>query len=164
MLDQAIKIILIFLLIFTPIAIGSMEVWAFSVMELGILLIIILWAIQTAIGNRQLAIGNPQSSVCNHASKPPRINTSTHSRIHLMIVVLLSLFLLLVLFQLLPLPAGIVKMISPKTFALRHSLTIDPVRSFLLPLKVESARQKHYESSYSRYPIRGCRRIPLRDV
>ena len=44
MLNKAIKLILMFLLIFTPIAFGSMELWAFSLMELGILLMIILWA------------------------------------------------------------------------------------------------------------------------
>ena len=49
MYDKLIKSILIFLIIFTPIAFGSMELWAFSIMELGILLIIILWAVQSLI-------------------------------------------------------------------------------------------------------------------
>ncbi len=44
-----IKFILIFLIVFTPIAFGSIELWAFSIMELGILLIIILWAVQSLI-------------------------------------------------------------------------------------------------------------------
>ncbi len=51
MIYYLIKLILTLLLIFTPIAFGSMELWAFSLMELGILLMIVLWAIQSIIGN-----------------------------------------------------------------------------------------------------------------
>jgi hypothetical protein len=46
MVNHAINFILISLLIFTPIAFASMDFWAFSLMELGILFMIILWAIQ----------------------------------------------------------------------------------------------------------------------
>jgi len=46
MFVRAIQIILIFLLIFTPVAFGSMDIWAFSLMELGILLILSLYSIQ----------------------------------------------------------------------------------------------------------------------
>ncbi len=38
MIDKAIQGILISLFIFTPVAFGSMDIWAFSLMELGILL------------------------------------------------------------------------------------------------------------------------------
>jgi hypothetical protein len=40
--------------------------------------------------------------------------------------VLLFLFCCLVLFQIVPLPSGIVKLLSPKTYSLRHSLISDP--------------------------------------
>jgi hypothetical protein len=49
MVNLFIKFILILLLVFTPIAFGSVELWAFSLMELGILLMIILWVIQSLI-------------------------------------------------------------------------------------------------------------------
>ena len=68
MVNLFIKFILISLIIFTPIAFGSVELWAFSLMELGILLIIILWAIQKIITpnselkTSQSAIRNPQWS------------------------------------------------------------------------------------------------------
>ena len=118
LLDRFINFILIGLLIFTPIAFGSVELWAFSLMELGILLIIVLWAIQSVIGKRRLAVGNTQSAF--------RIPCSSGRRAHSAIMIIfLCLFLLLVLFQMLPLPSEIVKIISPKTFALRHSLTFD---------------------------------------
>ena len=89
MLNHLITLILIFLIIFTPIAFGSIELWAFSVMELGILLVMILWAVQS------LRLRIPNS--------PLRVRASTHPRVHIAMV-LLSLFLLLILSQLLPLP------------------------------------------------------------
>jgi O-antigen ligase len=112
MIDTVIKLILIFLLIFTPVIFGSMELWALSLMELSILLMFILWAVQSIIGNRQMAIGSrTNSKFC---------------------FIFLSLFLILILFQILPLPSGVIKIISPKTFALRNSLTFD-----LLPLAIQ---------------------------
>lgn len=114
MINHLITLILIFLIIFTPIAFGSIELWAFSVMELGILFIIILWAVQS------LRLRIPNS--------PPRVDASTHPRIH-MTIILLSLFLLLILFQMISLPSGILKIISPKTFALRSALSLEPSAS-----------------------------------
>ena len=116
MLDKAIKIILIFLLIFTPIAFGSMELWAFSLMELGILLVIILFAIDKIIISVR---NNPITHSPINASPHLHINASTH----LPIYAVLSFFLLLILLQMLPLPSGIIKIISPKTYALHHALS-----------------------------------------
>ena len=118
MINILIKFILIFLLIFTPIAFGSMELWAFSLMELGILLIIILWGIQSGIGNRQRAI-----TLNSELKNLPSAISYQPSALAL---ILLSLFLCLVLLQMLPLPPGIVKVISPKTFFLRNTLSFEP--------------------------------------
>ncbi|RPJ04801.1 MAG: hypothetical protein EHM36_09315, partial [Deltaproteobacteria bacterium] len=49
MINRFIEILLILLLIFTPVAFGAMDLWAFSSMELGILLIISLGAVQWGI-------------------------------------------------------------------------------------------------------------------
>jgi O-antigen ligase len=100
-------------LIFTPIAFGSMEIWAFSLMELGILLIIILWAIQSMIA--------PQSAI--------GLNSELRTPNSAFCFIFLSLFLLLVLFQMIPLPSGMIKLISPKTYELRQQLqvTSDPL-------------------------------------
>jgi O-antigen ligase len=126
MLNFFIKLILIFLLVFTPIAFGSMELWAFSTMELGILLIIILWVIQNMVQGR-----SPESYMVQGTSSDPLINPSTHPRINPSthppintLTVFLSLFLLLILLQLLPLPPGVLKILSPKTFEIRHQLLI----------------------------------------
>jgi len=108
MIDQFIKILLILLLIFTPIAFGSMEVWGFSLMELGIFLIIIL-------GTLQWAFRRP-SGIDDH-------NEPILSRKWTFPAIFLGLFLLLVLFQMLSLPAGLLKILSPKTYALRLDLS-----------------------------------------
>ncbi|MEI9478854.1 MAG: O-antigen ligase family protein, partial [Deltaproteobacteria bacterium] len=115
MSDKLIKLILMSLLVFTPVAFGSMELWAFSLMELGILLIIILGALQNLIGQKS-EFRNPCLTGRHAQSAIP--------------LILLSLFLLLVLFQIFPLPSGILKTLSPKTYELRHQLllTNDPLR------------------------------------
>ena len=46
MIDHLLRLLIMFLLVFTPIAWGSMEIWAFSTMELTILGILVLWAIE----------------------------------------------------------------------------------------------------------------------
>jgi O-antigen ligase len=123
MINSLIKFIMIFLIVFTPIAFGSVKLWAFSIMELGILLIIILWAIQNFIRPAPRRVkGSPESDVVHSALRTP------HAA---MVVVLLSLFLLLVLSQLFPLPSGLFKVISPKTFELKNSLS--SFHSQLLP-------------------------------
>jgi O-antigen ligase len=113
MLNLFIKSILIFLIVFTPMAFGSVELGAFSIMELGILLMIILWCIQ------KLALRAQNS--------PPQTSQSAISNPHSAIsMVFLSLFLLLLLFQLLPLPSALLKILSPKTYALRSALSVEP--------------------------------------
>ncbi len=115
MFNLIIKLILMLLIIFTPVAFGSIELWAFSTMELGILLIIILWAMQGII------VRPPASEKC--------FDSAFRIRHSAFIMVLLSLFLLLILFQLLPLPSGLIKIISPKAFELRSLLSISDPQS-----------------------------------
>ena len=118
MLNHAIKFLLILLFVFTPIAFGSIVLWAFSLMELGILLMLVLWTIQSAI----------QDSLIHSELRTPnyKIFLFPHSRF---IISLLFLFLCLVLLQMVPLPSGVIKIISPKTYELRHQLlmTSDPL-------------------------------------
>jgi len=129
MLNFSIKLILIFLLIFTPIAFGSVELWALSLMELGVLLIIILWAIQKSVFGPQSAISlnsEPRTARLSSPKSPnSKLKNLPSAICHLpsaLPLILLSLFLCIVLLQMLPLPSGIVKVISPKTFTLRQQL------------------------------------------
>jgi O-antigen ligase len=112
MIDRIIKLTLILLLIFTPVAFGAMDFWAFSLMELGILFVVVLWAIQFGISSKlRTPNGNP--------------TFIPQSAIRILQWVLLGLFLCLVLFQVLPLPPGMIKTLSPKAYELRHTLLGD---------------------------------------
>ena len=128
MLNHLIKFILIFLLVFTPIAFGSMNLWAFSLMELCILLIIILWAIQSLIPQTpNLSFQASQSEIRN--PWPVQCGANFIGPQSAIVMVLLFLFLLLILFQMLPFPSEILKTISPKTYELRYALSFEPSAS-----------------------------------
>jgi hypothetical protein len=114
MIDRTIEILLIFLLVFTPIAFGSQVLWAFSLMELGILLIIILWAIK-GLSFR------PSVTIRKNDLKSEIPNPKSEIKLA---ILLLSLFLGLVLLQMVPLPTGVIKIISPKTYELRNQLSV----------------------------------------
>ena len=86
-----------------------MEIWAFSLMELGILFIVSLWAIQNLV----------RSSVGNGLKPFP-----TGVRSLKFEILMISLFLILVIFQMIPFPSGIVKILSPKAYELRQSLFV----------------------------------------
>ena len=126
MFDILIKLILIFLIVFTPIAFGSVELRAFSLMELGILLIIILWAIQSLLRPALRRVqGSPEPcKVQGLSPEPYMVQGELQSPHSAFAMLFLSLFLFLILFQLLPLPSGVLKVVSPKTWALRHQLLI----------------------------------------
>ena len=99
MINHAINFILISLLIFTPIAFASMDFWAFSLMELAILFMIILWAIQcglVALKRRFLT-----SEIKTPNVELPPLN----SHLRLPGLILLALFLCLIIFQMIPLPS-----------------------------------------------------------
>jgi len=107
MLTYFIKLILIFLMIFTPIAFGSMDYWAFSLMELGILFILILGTIHSLIRK------TPDS---------PRLH-AIRIQPSAVPMVCLGLFLSLLLLQMLPLSSGFLRIVSPRTVALRLALS-----------------------------------------
>lgn len=114
MINRLIFFLVCSLLIFTPLAFGSVELWAFSLMEVGILLILGLWAIQS------LLLRTLHSELRTPNSK--------------LVILLLSLFLLLILFQMLPLTPDILKIISPHAHLLRHRLQVESGPLPLTPL------------------------------
>jgi O-antigen ligase len=74
-----------------------MELWAFSMMELGVVLLVILWSIQNLMRNAECGKRNFRCEI-----------------------IFISIFFAFVLFQMIPLPAGIVRTLSPKTYELRY--------------------------------------------
>ncbi len=125
MLNNILTVILILLLIFTPLAFGSMELWAFSLMELAIFLIAVLstlnWVLRKPRGEEEAKVrffDNPWGWPA----------------------LFIALFIVFVLFQTLPIPAGLLKILSPRTHALRLQLCTlnlapeNPPVSFSFPI------------------------------
>jgi O-antigen ligase len=122
MFGKAIQFALVCLFIFTPVAYGSMDIWAFSLMELGIFLIISLYAVQWIFFHFS---GNPASAPQNaKADSEGGIRfTAIKKNFPAFPAILLCLFLGLILFQMIPLPSGAVKILSPKALELRQVLS-----------------------------------------
>ena len=128
MIRFVIKLFLLFLFIFTPIAMGSVELWALSVMELTILLMVTLWVLRSFALKGTRGGQDTSDSVLAQKSVDPTIFKTA--------MILLALFLCLVLFQMANLPSGLTGLLSPKAYELRHQLRMgsDPIEFFPLSL------------------------------
>ncbi len=93
---------ILFLILFTPFAFGSVHPWAFSIMEALIFLLVVVWMVKLAIVGVQ-GVGarlTPDASRLTIVALP------------------LTLFLVLVLFQMMPLPPSFLRVLSPQTYEL----------------------------------------------
>lgn len=88
--DSLIEIILLALLVFTPLAFGTVEVWSNSLMILGILAVLLCRVIKCGVG------------------KQPLFETSP-------LYLFIGLFLFFILFQLIPLPLTFLSILSSNT-------------------------------------------------
>ena len=127
--DQIIRVLLMALLVFTPLARGSVDLWAFSTMEFGILLVIVVWAVGQLPTSSRRIVSTRLSSNTRHYVLPG---------------VLVFLFVTLVTAQMIHLPSKMVEFASPKTYALRSVLTapggslrVMPLSFFPLGTKIE---------------------------
>src|SRR5207253_3246755 len=98
--DSIIEILLGVLLIFCPLAFGAVEGWSEEV-------VICLAALMTVCLLLKLALHPEGRFVCSWACLP------------------IAIFLLIVLLQLMPLPAGLVRAISPATARMKSELLSD---------------------------------------
>jgi hypothetical protein len=94
-IDRIIFYGIVFLLVFAPLAFGSVHVWAYSVIEAGVFLLMGLWFFDRLVFSTS-------ETLC-------WVKTPANF--------VLILFLVLVGFQLIPLPAFVTKLISPQTYA-----------------------------------------------
>jgi hypothetical protein len=101
LIDRLLNAGMVTLLISTPLAFGAVHVWAFSLMEMGIFCLIVLWAGHTLLGGSKPLAAQRHGS--RHAVLP---------------VVPYLLFLSLVLFQMMPLPPALLQVLSPSTYQL----------------------------------------------
>ena len=90
---------IIFLIVFTPLAFGTVHVWAYTVMELTVLFLLLVWLLKLIYLNRSFS-GFRLSLVKTPLNLP------------------LCLFFLLVLFQMVPLSPSVIEHISPNTYDL----------------------------------------------
>ena len=153
---------IIFLIVFTPIACGTVHPWAYTIMELAICIMIIVWIIRLAMINinktttfpnvqsdPKLSIVNlpkpegvgrrlskagvtpnselPDLSNTRHTSsgrtgnsdiRPYSLLVNRFGFIRTPLTIPIMLFVGLILFQLAPLPPGILKALSPNTYKL----------------------------------------------
>jgi O-antigen ligase len=91
MYNAVIETGLIFLIVFTPFAFGAVHIWAYTIMELTVLFLVCLWLIKMIVTEGRIRI--------------PRTPLN----------ITIILFICLILFQLIPLPETILKIISPNT-------------------------------------------------
>ncbi|MCP4268255.1 MAG: O-antigen ligase family protein [Candidatus Brocadiaceae bacterium] len=136
---------IIFLIVLTPIAYGAVQPWAYTLMELTIIFLVIIWIIRVAMINlnntksirrRRSRSGNlPEPAGAGPAlartdrgglsTCPNRrgrvVNRNSLNRfgfIKTPLNIPIILFIALILFQLVPFPPGVLKIISPNTYQL----------------------------------------------
>ena len=99
---------ILFLILFTPFAFGAVHPWAFSIMEALIFLLVVVWMTKITIVRGQ-GLG-----VSSHFD----FGNSNFKTSPLAFALPLALFLVLVLFQMIPLPPAFLRVLSPQTHEL----------------------------------------------
>ena len=110
---------ILFLILFTPISFGAVHPWAYTTMEVVVFGMVILWMLKVAIlARKHGAWSNEQGGdrLTPHAS---RLTSLTPYALPLTLHVFpLALFLIFILFQLIPLPPSLLRVFSPQTYEL----------------------------------------------
>ena len=94
-IDKIIFAGIVVLLIFAPLAFGSVHVWAYSVIQFGVLLLLSLWFVDRLIFSKAGTL------------------IWVKTPINLLMIILIGF----IFFQTIPLPASLLALLSPKTFA-----------------------------------------------
>ncbi len=116
---------ILFLIVFTPIAFGAVEPWAYTLMEFTIFILIIIWIVRLWIINLKktsIILGRrglePISQIRNLKFKIPNLNSKINrfGFIKMPLNIPIMLFVVSILLQLTPLPPGVLKFLSPNTY------------------------------------------------
>ncbi len=99
-LNKIIETGLLVIIVFTPLAFGTVHVWAYTLFELAVLILMSIWIVKMIYNGEIKILKNP-------------LNYS------------ILAFLCLIIFQLIPMPEGIIKLISPNT----HQIYFDTITS-----------------------------------
>ena len=100
---------LIFLLVFTPLAFGTVHTGPITIMEFVVLLLFLVWMFKMLLGGDEESFRKNQED----NSRPSCFPFNLKDNILFWPVLF---FLVLIIFQLLPLPPKILKVISPETY------------------------------------------------
>jgi len=93
---------ILFLILFTPFAFGSVHPWAFMLMEATLFLLVMVWGARLFFALRLTPSASPFAP--------------SSLRFVQKLALPLLLFFILILFQLFPLPPGLLRLLSPSTF------------------------------------------------
>jgi len=102
--DKIIEFGLIFLIVFTPLAFGTVHIWSITIMELTVIFLVIVWIIKLLFTSYKLSNSRPLVLSFKLAKTPLNFP--------------ILIFICLILFQLLPLPPFAIKYLSPNTYSL----------------------------------------------
>jgi len=128
--DKIIEYGLIFLIIFTPLAFGSVHIWAYTIVEVVVLLLLLIWLLKHFTFHDSRFTPNPsnvKSKTSDVTTHPSHFTSHVlHLAEHTSPVTLHALrftlpfflFLGLILFQMVPIPANVIKHLSPNTYDL----------------------------------------------
>src|SRR5437867_3636188 len=93
------------LILFTPFAFGTVHPWAYTTMEVVIFVLVIVGCVKWIVRGKELGV----RSGWEKTDTPHALRLTPY-------VVPLALFIALALFQLAPLPPGLLRALSPQTF------------------------------------------------
>jgi O-antigen ligase len=118
LIDMIIERGIVFLLIFTPLAFGGVQQWAVAVMEIVAFSIFFLYLIKRTLDMGKYGDINQfrqKLVLCPHIYP---------------LLILFAAMIALVLFQMIPLPEGLLKLISPTSLATYQTFGSDPAGAF----------------------------------
>lgn len=98
---------LIFLLIFTPLALGTVHTWSITIMELTVLFLFLVWMFKWTFEGREKTVTD--DSTISDSFSGFRLKGNV-------LFIPLVLFLVLIILQLIPLPPKVLKILSPETY------------------------------------------------
>lgn len=105
--DKKIVLIISFILFFSILSFGGVEIWSITILKLSILTLFIIWVIA--------------GSISSHNSQ----NRAPISRHEKLIFVSLSIFLAYIFIQSIPLPSFVIKYLSPKAYELYSFFSVE---------------------------------------
>ena len=117
---QAVEWGLLFLLVVTPLAFGTVHLWSITVMELLVALLVILWMIKMIVLQR-LRVESPEA-FARLTETQVRLPVNRLGLVKTPLNLPILLFIALVLFQMTPLPPSALRLMSANAYQLYEEL------------------------------------------